>query len=325
MAIAIPMPLPRRPGRRLRVVLLVAAVIWLIAGGLGLFRYVDRYYLYRGFPPPTTPHGVATGAVVHASLASAALGKRRGYLVYLPPGYRREAAAGRRFPVLYLLHGRPGLADNLIKAGRVAVDANVLLHRHAIRPMIVVIPGGPQWADTEWADAGAGRYESFLLELVRDVDRRFATLADRRHRVLAGLSEGGYGAINVALRHLGTFGGVQSWSGYYVAPHAGAFAHASAAELAANSPAAYVDRLAPEIRRLGLRAYLYAGNETPRDDVALRVFAARLRAAGARVGWGIFRGGHDWALWRAQMPHMLRLASAWFAHRPAGARARRLS
>src|SRR5439155_11145880 len=42
---------------------------------------------------------------------TAALGRPMPYRVYLPPGYTAEAAAGRRYPVLYLLHGFSGRYD----------------------------------------------------------------------------------------------------------------------------------------------------------------------------------------------------------------------
>ena len=50
--------------------------------------------------------------------------------------------------------------------------------------------------EPEWADTPHGRYESFVLDVVRAVDARWPTLADRRHRVLAGNSEGAYAAAN---------------------------------------------------------------------------------------------------------------------------------
>ena len=94
----------------------------------------------------------------------------------------------------------------------------------------------------------------------------------------------------MALHHLSTFGAFQSWSGYFTATAKGAFAGARPAELDANSPAAYVPRLAPAVRRLGLRAFLYQGVGQRSGTGAIRAFAARLRAAGARVGLGLYAG-----------------------------------
>src|SRR4051794_18527187 len=99
-------------GGVLRRLLALGVVVWLIAGVIGVTTYVHRYSLYRGFPPPVTPNGVPTGTVRTLSFFSPALGQSSSAEVYLPAGYSRETAQGRRFGVLYLLHGTPGAAAN---------------------------------------------------------------------------------------------------------------------------------------------------------------------------------------------------------------------
>src|SRR5512135_400894 len=87
---------------------LAAAAGFIAVGGIGVFRYVDNYWTYRGFAPAhdaafVKVHGTATRFYV----TSPALGGRRQPVdVYLPPGYAQHP--GRRYPVLYLLHGVPG-------------------------------------------------------------------------------------------------------------------------------------------------------------------------------------------------------------------------
>jgi enterochelin esterase-like enzyme len=302
-----------------RTALAVVIAAWLAGGLVGAYVYVNRYMTYRGFAKPVTPAGVATGTVKLVRYHSRVVSHGARYVVYLPPHYAREAARGRRFPVLYLLHGFPGIDTVFTNVGRVHVVANVLLHRHHIRPMILVMPAGLQGilhGDTEWANTGAGRWENFILDVVHDVDRRFATIPDRAHRGIAGDSEGGYGAVNVALHHLDVFSVVQSWSGYFTQTPTAVFAGASPATLRANSPAAYVGSLAPAIHRLGLRAWLYQGRTEPTNPALLRSFAAKLHAAGAEVHIGFFPGKHDWGLFRREIPRMLKSASRWFAQPP---------
>ena len=94
------------------VVILLAAAGLLSGGTYGAYAYLHDYDLYRGFPPPSEPASIPHGRLEHASFYSRALGQRRSYLVYLPPGYARQAAAGRRFGVLYLLHAPVGKARN---------------------------------------------------------------------------------------------------------------------------------------------------------------------------------------------------------------------
>jgi enterochelin esterase-like enzyme len=304
-----------------RALLIPLIAAWLAAGLLGASEYVGNYFDYRGFPPPVTPAGVPVGSVRQFSFFSPALGRRASYLAYTPPGYAAQAARGRRFPVLYLLHPPPGVASVFFSAGAAAVDANVLIHARRIRPLLLVVPNGQTSAygnDTEWANARAGRYEDFVIDVMHAVDRRFATVARRSGRVLAGLSEGGYGAVNVTLHHLHAFGGMQSWSGYFLnsAAYSHVLAGMSRAAIASNSPAELVPRIAPRIRALGLHAFLYTGaSDHEPGHAELGPFVAELRRAGARTGMGVYPGGHDWQLWRRQMPHMLEVASAWFGAR----------
>jgi enterochelin esterase-like enzyme len=300
------------------------ALLWLATGLGGACVYVHRYTLYRGFATPHTPAGVHRGRIEDVAFTSHVVTRGTRYLVYLPPRYDAAAARGKRFPVLYLLHGYPGNYRVFVNVANTTVDADVLLARHRIRPMIIVMPAGDQGTlrgDTEWANTPAGRWMDFIVEVVHDVDRRFATIPDRAHRVLAGDSEGAYGAVNIALHHLRLFGGLQSWGGYFTQEPTGPFRGATFADLRANSPAAYVGALAPAIRRLGLRAWLYQGRSDRADPARMYSFAAALRRAGAAVHVRMFAGGHDWGLFRAQMPRMLVAASRWFAH-PVGRRAR---
>jgi enterochelin esterase-like enzyme/peptidoglycan/xylan/chitin deacetylase (PgdA/CDA1 family) len=297
----------------------IAAVAWLATGAVGAYRYVHRYELYRGFPPPVTPRGIPRGTIRRVRFRSRALGRPTTYLVYLPPGYRRAAFEGRRFGVLYLLHAPPGRADGFFLAGDAAVDANVLIAHRRIPPLLLVVPEAhtSQYGnDTEWADAKAGRYMGLVMDVVRDVDHRFATLRDRQHRAIAGLSEGGYGAINVALHHLSAFSAAESWSGYFTQTPTASFTGATPAQLAANSPSAYVGTLAPEIRALGFRAWLYQGKTDFTAPRHILGFSRQLATAGAEVHYGFFHGGHDWGVWRAQMPRMLVAVGHWFDTSP---------
>ncbi len=293
-------------------VLAVLAVAWLVVGGLGVWAYGHDYYRYRGFGAPRDPAGVAPGRLITVRFFSPALRARRAYDVYLPPGYTRAAARGVRFGVLYLLHGSPGWPRLFVDAGNLGVAMDVLVARQQIRPFLVVMPDGRDGSyksDTEWADTPHGRYESFVLDVVHAVDRRWPTIADRAHRGLAGNSEGAYAAVNLALRHLDVFGTVESWSGYFTQAPSGPFKHADRAALIANSPALSVGSRAAQLARLPLHALLYGGAQDP-DTRQLAPFAARLRAAGADVTARIYRGRHDWRLWRAQTPAMLRYAAA---------------
>ena len=303
-----------------RFVALPLAIVWLVTGAIGAYVYAHRYSLYRGFPAPVTPAGVARGSIQNVNFFSPALHGEHHYTVYLPPHYARQAARGRRFPVLYLLHGDPGSPEVFIRAGALAVQEDVLTARRRIRPMIVVMPAGRSGVfggtGTEWANAQGGRYEDFVLDVMRNVDGRFATVRNRQGRGIGGLSEGGFGALNISLHHLAQFSVAESWSGYFNETRSGPFSNAPDALIRFNSPGKYVPAIAPAIRRMGYRAWIYQGQLDSNNPNHITRMSDELHAAGAEVHYGFFPGGHDWGLWRAQLPHMLIAASQWFATSP---------
>ncbi len=302
--------------RRLTLALVLAG--WTLGGVAGAGAYVHDYSTYRGYPPPRHPPGVAPGRLQTVRFHSAALGRERSYLVSLPPGYERGAAHGRRFPVLYLLHGTSGSPRLLNRVGGVQVALDVLAGKPTGGKFLVVMVDGRDGtprSDTEWANTRHGRYENLVLDTVRAVDARFSTVQTPEARAIGGLSEGGYGALNIALHHLDTFSTVESWSGYFTQTASGPFRGASGAQLRANSPASYAGGLGPRLRRAPLHVFLYGGNRD-RDTTPMPGFAAGLRAAGADVTYRVYPGGHDWRLWRAQVPQMLRYAGAQIGARP---------
>jgi S-formylglutathione hydrolase FrmB len=133
--------------------------------------------------------------------------------VYLPPGYR---ATGRRYPVVYFLHGLPAGPQSYMQNAFVAA-ALVTARERAI----VVAPQGARGSDSdrEYLDWSATEDWPRAIgdDLTACIDHRFHTVAGRSGRALVGLSAGGYGAVNIGLRNLRTFGAVESWSGYFVA------------------------------------------------------------------------------------------------------------
>ena len=304
-----------RPARSLLVAASALLVgLWIGVGVHGLVSYGHAYIKYRGFSPPKDARGVPVGRTITVHFYSTSLRQRRLYEVYLPPGYARLAARGARFPVVYLLHGSPGGPSLFSDAANMGVDEDRLLADHSIRPFLAVMPNGRDKSfisDTEWADTPHGRYEGFVLDVVRDVDARFPTIPRRRWRAIAGLSEGAYGSMNVALRNLRTFGIAESWSGYFRQLRTGPFRHASPAVVAANSPAGYVGSMGPELKRWPLHAFIYMGRRDPTEP-GVYAFAVRLRAAGAFVKFSFVRGGHDWSLWRRMMPTSLEYTSRTF-------------
>lgn len=136
------------------------------------------------------------GRVVLDSYQSAILNRKVSFSVYLPDRYD---TATHPFPALYLLHGLDGDQNEWLENGALKT-ADALLAKRELRPMLSIMPsfGEQSW----WVNGEQDKAESALMrELIPYVEGKYKVLQDRRGRALAGWSMGGYGALNLALRH----------------------------------------------------------------------------------------------------------------------------
>ena len=145
-------------------------------------------------------------------LKSRLLGRSVSYRVLLPNGYSDPKSADRRYPAIFLLHGLYGHFDNWTDKTRLASYA-------ADYQFIIVTPEGNDGWYTDSATVSNDKYESYIIqELIPEIDKKFRTKADREHRIIAGLSMGGYGSIKFGLKYLDLFSIVGSFSGAFDAP-----------------------------------------------------------------------------------------------------------
>lgn len=293
-------------GRRASAVVLAVALAvgFLSAGLVGAGRYLDDFWVYRGFAPPRDPGYVTQpGRSVTIEIRSPALGGRRQeVIVYLPPGY--DTHPDRRYPAFYLLHGAPGAPAAFLETVRLGVDEDQLVTLGMMRPLILVMPFGSTglFADKEWANGvePGNAWETFLArDVVRAVDHRFRTIPEGSARALGGLSSGGYGALNVGLHHPGEFRVLESWSGYERADHMTSVFGSSPKVLRDNSPLDVLARVAPALRRAHTYVWMYTDTgDHERVRAENGAFAAKLGAAGIAHRFFTARGGHTWQVWR---------------------------
>jgi enterochelin esterase-like enzyme len=294
------------------------AGVFVAVGFVGVERYGRNYWLYRGFPPPSDPAYVTQeGTKLELEVRSPALGGRRQQVyVYLPPGYADNP--DKRYPVLYLLHGFPGRPLAFLLTVRAGVVEDELVARDEAQPVILVMPFGSTgtFTDKEWAD-GVHRNEGWSTfvarDLVRTIDSTYRTIPTAAARGIGGLSEGGYGAINIALHHPGEFGLVESWSGYEKAPKIPSIFGAQGQELAANTPLERLPLVAGALRRHHVFFWFYSGTDDSfrRQNLAFAQELGRSRIAHRFL---VLPGGHNWALWRGAAEVSMRTASERLAH-----------
>jgi putative tributyrin esterase len=231
----------------------------------------------------------------------------RPSLVYVPGDYAVER--NRDFPVIYFLHGYPGNEDNWIGDGaQLPQVLDQVIGTGELPPVIAVMPDGNGRAlsDAEWGNSERGdRVEDWLVgQAVPEVDRRYRTLG-ALYRGVAGLSSGGFGAVNLAMRHPDVFRWAASYSGYFDARR-----DIFGPLTPANSPRLTAPQLPPQAR---MPLFLGAGDS---DRVYLAQQASFVQDLG-HMDWqpvhqDLVAGGHGWEAWRLEMVHSLQwLGGLW--------------
>lgn len=125
------------------------------------------------------------------------------YEVLLPPSY--DAAPARRYPVLYLFP--PG--GNTPEDWFTRSDLEDLAD-----DVIVVIPdGGVLGLFVDGRDGGCRGETQVIDHLIPAVDASYRTIADGRHRAIAGASTSAFSAMHLAARHPGRFVAAGSFDG----------------------------------------------------------------------------------------------------------------
>jgi S-formylglutathione hydrolase FrmB len=113
--------------------------------------------------------------MVGSSYSSAALKGTIHFEIYLP---REYASSGKRYPVIYFLHGLPAAATSYREITEVAAAVEA----SGQETIVIGVQGArPGDTDPEWRNWGAGRnWETATAkELVRIVDSRYHSIASQ--------------------------------------------------------------------------------------------------------------------------------------------------
>ena len=231
---------------------------------------------------------------------------RRRSAVYLPPLFDPT----QRYPLVVLLHGFPGSPSGFYDSLQLANIADELILAGKIAPFVAVMPVAGRVtrprSDEEWA----GPWETYVVSDVLPWAAAHLPLArSQSQRVIAGLSSGGFGAVDIALRHPGRFGVVESWAGYFHPFRDGPLTFATQAELNAHDPTLLVRREAATLRQEHVRFFLSTGFD---HGGVFRswsfAFGRELRALGLRTQvWASTRPDAGTYL-RLQLPAALEFA-----------------
>src|SRR5215813_12984948 len=167
-------------------------LLWLGVGVAAVLAASWAFVASRPKPsPPIVDHPrLAPGVVMRdVTFRSQALQRDMQYRVLMPENPGKE-----KLPVVYLLHGGDGTFRDWSNYSDVA--------QYAARDFILVMPQGDYSYYTNFALRPTERYEDYIVgDLLADVEARFPARSDRAGRAIVGVSMGGFGAVNLALRH----------------------------------------------------------------------------------------------------------------------------
>jgi S-formylglutathione hydrolase FrmB len=257
--------------------------------------------------------------VISDSLHSRLIQRALPFRVILPAGYE---LSGKRFPVLYLLHGLFGNCDNWLEL----TDILSYVESH---DLIVVAPDcGDSWY-TDSETVGNEKFESYLIgELIPRVESQFRVITKRKGRAIAGISMGGYGAFKFALKRPNSFIFAASCSGAFDAPRMAektcggdwpefeksisrVFGKEGSRTRIENDLERIVSGIPDEQVKDLPYFYLDCGNK---DEFvkANRDMAQVLKNRNFHFDYREHSGGHDWNYWNKRLEYILEVAEKAF-------------
>jgi len=264
----------------------------------------------------------AAAEIRYATFSSPTLGKEVAYAVQLPPSY--STAEGRRYPVLYAMHGlfeSPGFWE---RRGLTAM-LDALWQRGEVPEMVVVAVDGD---NSFFVDGPAGRWEQMATrDLVAHVESTYRVTPGRAGRAALGVSMGGYAALRIGLAHPELFRVVAAHSAMLLDKiptaeegagrwHMAAFQKAFGAPIdaalwTANDPLALALKADP---KTAPAIYFDCGTE---DRYGLfagnRELHKRLEARGVAHEFGLYPGDHGYEYVRTVLDKSLRFLGRQFA------------
>ena len=239
---------------------------------------------------------VPRGKIEKHSYDSKALGRKREFSVYTPPGY--DAAADAKFPVLILLPAEGDRFETWTIWGKADRILDNLIAAKIAVPMVVIMPDGHPIGMTELKAKVPGKRDEAIAAFRKDLfddalpllAAKYRVKADAPNVAIAGMSCG-FGqslTLTTGLTNLDRI----AWIG----------------ALAADKPVAELvkptlDDAAGTNAKMRL-LYLPIG----KSDFLLKVnqtFSEDLKTRGIKHEWELTEGGHSWSMYRGYLANFL--------------------
>lgn len=120
------------------------------------------------------------------------------YSIYLPADYETSS---RNYPVVYLLHGYSDDETGWIQFGEANRIADKGIENGDFPSTIIVMPDGKV---TWYCNAFDGRdswQDMFIQEFIPYIENKYRIRKKKEFRAIAGLSMGGFGALQISMRN----------------------------------------------------------------------------------------------------------------------------
>ena len=264
----------------------------------------------------STSAAASDGETVRLMVTGARTRISRAVYVYLPPQYFQAAYRRHRFPAAELISGYPGGPLDWINVMGVSQVYQTLLRDRVAQPVALVMPdpNGARQISLQCLNVVHGPQDAtFLAQDLPDYLSRALRLAPPGPAwAIAGYSEGGYCAANLALLYPGRYGFAGVLSGYFQPLN----------DKLGNPPqqvdpfgkSRWLRRLNTPLQRVAAvpvsvaipQFWLGAGQSAREDVAAARKFQRLLLTRQPDVPLDLVRGGaHTMPTWRALVPPLL--------------------
>ncbi len=319
----------------------------MLFGVLGVNKYYGYYQTWGAVMADLTDQGVSAAPQVPAvkltsgsqsgtldgSHVDLELAQRQGYIlrlmvtgqhsritrvvyVYLPPQYFQPGYQAYRFPVIELIHGQPGKPQDWISVVGVTHAFDQLLEEKRAQPAVLVMPdaNGATNISLQCLNQVGGPQDLTYLavDLPAQITRTVRVLPPGLAWGVAGYSEGGFCAANMALRYPRSYGFAGVLSGYFT-PYDNQLAEPTRMVSPFGGNSGWREENTPlvEVGKLPAgavipRFWLGAGTGDKQDVANAERFWQDLRPWQGNVPLTLTPGsGHTMTTWRAEVPSML--------------------
>lgn len=249
----------------------------------------DQGYLYAN-------HDVAHGNMAQVWYDSPSLGLTRRMTIYTPAGYDK----GKKYPVLYLLHGAGGDEEAWPTLGRTQQIMDNLIALGKAEPMIVVMPNGNATDDASPLLSGLSKkgepkatFEEAFDDIINYVESHYKVKKGPKNTALCGLSMGGYHTFKISNLRPGRFAYIGLFS---AAISMGRGNRAPVQEQIAGNPA-FAKQIADVFAAKPALYWIAIG----KDDFLMQQnvsYRAYLDSQKLPYEYYESEGGHSWRNWR---------------------------